>query len=166
MRTLMNKNIILSLITLLVICIASFDVHAQRALSEEQVGAIHTALDDEYKAYTTYKAYLEHFGDVRPFSNIISSEARHIEALSSLLAKNGLPVPKNTYEIDSIDVPNSLKEACEVAVAAEVHNDKLYRNELIPTVSDQVEVKVVFENLADASKYRHLKAFERCVANR
>lgn len=132
-------------------------------MTTEEISAIHMALDDEYKAHTTYQAYLEHFGEVRPFSNIVNSEARHIEALSLLLEEASLPLPENPYKIEEINLPESLRQACEIAVEAEIDNDKLYRDFLIPAVSSKQYVKQVFENLAHASKYRHLEAFQRCV---
>jgi len=37
------------------------------------------------------------FGDVPPFSHIREAEARHIEALRSVLIRHGKPVPENPW---------------------------------------------------------------------
>lgn len=159
----MNRRRFLSFFIGILIFSSGFNANAENLMTAEEINAIHMALDDEYKAYTTYQAYLEHFGEVKPFSNIVNSEKRHIEALSVLLEKQNLSLPDNPYKIEDIKIPGSLKQACEIAVEAEVVNDELYRNELLPAVSSKPDIIMVFENLADASKYRHLKAFERCV---
>lgn len=53
------------------------------------------ALEDEYKAEATYAAVLIHFGDVRPFSNIVDSERRHSTAIAQQLDRLGHTVPTN-----------------------------------------------------------------------
>ncbi|MBN66167.1 MAG: DUF2202 domain-containing protein [Rickettsiales bacterium] len=148
------------------IAAAAYLLSSQSALaySDEIVNAIHTALDDEYKAHTTYAAYLEHFGEVKPFSNIIHSEARHIEALKALLTDSAADIPENPYNIAEIEIPTSATEACEIAVKAEEENAALYFDQLLPTVKTHDEVVSVFTNLADASQQRHLQAFQRCAS--
>jgi hypothetical protein len=134
------------------------------AYSDNVVQAIHTALDDEYKAHTTYAAYLEHFGEVKPFSNIIHSEARHIEALKSLLTDADGEIPNNPYNIAEIEIPVSVTDACQIGITAEEENAALYYDRLLPAVKDHEEVVRVFTNLADASQQRHLQAFKRCAS--
>lgn len=73
-------KILIILITIFISSNAAFANYPKPVIE-----AIHIALDDEFKAYTTYKAYLNEFGDRRPFSNIIKSELRHIRALEQLL---------------------------------------------------------------------------------
>lgn len=134
------------------------------AYSDDVIQAIHTALDDEYKAHTTYAAYLEHFGEVKPFSNIIHSEARHIEALKNLLTDADADIPNNPYNITEIEIPVSVTEACQIGITAEEENAALYYDQLLPAVKDHEEVVRVFTNLADASQQRHLQAFKRCAS--
>lgn len=126
------------------------------AYSDDVIKAIHTALDDEYKAHTTYAAYLEHFGDVKPFSNIIHSEARHIEALKTLLKDSGADIPENPYKVAEIQMPENVTEACKIGIKAEEENAALYYDKLLPTVKNHGEVVSVFTHLADASQQRHL----------
>ena len=123
--------------------------------------ALKVAIDDEYKAWTTYKAILEKFGEVRPFSNIIRAEEQHISMLETLFKKYGLDVPENNW-IGKVVAPESVSIACNIGAEAEIDNYKLYEDKLIPQVSDYVDVVSVFNNLASASKNKHLVAFERC----
>jgi hypothetical protein len=135
-----------------------------QAYTSDVVKAIHAALDDEYKAHTTYAAYLEHFGEVKPFSNIIHSEARHIEALKILLTDTGEAIPTNPYTIEEIEIPESVTEACKIGIKAEEENASLYYDSLLPAVKEHEEITQVFTNLADASQEKHLEAFKRCAS--
>lgn len=155
-----KRNFLLPLLALTYVTAAS----SAMAYSANVTQAIHAALDDEYKAHTTYAAYLKHFGEVRPFSNIIQSEARHIEALKDLLKKAGAAIPENLYKISEIDIPTSITEACKIGIKAEEENVALYHDNLLPTVQEYAEVVTVFTNLANASQQRHLEAFKRCAS--
>jgi len=53
-------------------------------LNENEVRALHEALDDEYRAFATYDQVIHDFGSVRPFINIRAAENRHIDALTSV----------------------------------------------------------------------------------
>ena len=130
------------------------------ALSTDEQWALNEALQDEYKARATYARVVETFGEVRPFSNIIHAESRHVEALVGLYNQYGVPVPEDTWH-DKVPVFGSLEEACAAAVQAELENAALY---------DGIAVKVgkpdlirVFAALRDASLSRHLPAFKRHV---
>jgi rubrerythrin len=119
------------------------------------------ALDDERKAEATYAAVIERFGQVRPFSNIISAEQRHSRAIERQLARLGFEIPDNIWEGKG-KAPTSLAAACELAVQAEIDNIALY-DRLIPQIEDAA-VQQVFQNLQDASRENHLPAFRRCLA--
>ena len=62
-------------------------------LSESDIRVLHEALDDEYRAWTTYAQVVSDFGDVAPFINIREAEARHIGALRALFLRYNLPIP-------------------------------------------------------------------------
>ena len=66
-------------------------------LTPSEIDALQKALDDEYRAWATYDQVMADFGEAPPFSNIRAAEARHIEALCSLYARYGLPVPENPW---------------------------------------------------------------------
>lgn len=121
--------------------------------------ALNQALLDEYKAFSTYQAVISKLGSQRPFSMIIRAEEQHISSLKSIYDKYGLTIPQNTFKATS---PATLSLACQTGVAAEVANATLYRDKLIPAVTDYPEITRVFENLMNASEQKHLPAFSRC----
>ncbi|WP_449418186.1 ferritin-like domain-containing protein [Phormidium nigroviride] len=123
--------------------------------------ALIEALEDEYKARATYRLILSKFGAIRPFVNIVESEERHIQALLPLFWKYGIPVPADNYS-QQIIVPNSVREACEEGVRAEIENAAMY-DRLLDATRDYPDVQRVFLNLQWASQSRHLPAFQRCV---
>lgn len=132
----------------------------QSVLSDAERADLLAALDDEYMARATYSQVIADFGDVRPFSNIVESEGRHIVALVSLFERYGVPVPADTWP-GRVPRYSSLHEACLAGVAAEVDNGELYERLLTGTVRD--DILAVYRNLQEASQERHLPAFRRCV---
>jgi hypothetical protein len=101
-------------------------------LAETEIRALNEALDDEHRAWATYDQVIADFGEVRPFSNIREAEARHIEALSVLFARYGLPMPENPWP-GRVARYASLQAACEAGVAAEIENGALYERLLAST---------------------------------
>jgi len=119
------------------------------------------AIYDEYHAYETYRKVIETFGNVMPFSNIVEAEIRHYQALMPLLEKYNVPVPiDNWYE--KIELPNTLVECCEVGVAAEIDNVRMYDN-LLLYVEQYPDIQDVLYQLQAASYNNHLPAFRNCV---
>ncbi len=129
-------------------------------LTRDEVWALNEAIQDEYKARATYRKVIADFGDVRPFSNIVHAETRHIEALSGLYAKYGIAVPPDEWG-DKVPSYTSPKEACAAAVQAEIENGGLY--DVIMAKVGKADILRVFTALRDASIQRHLPAFQRCV---
>jgi rubrerythrin len=123
--------------------------------------ALDEALDDEYKARATYAAVIERFGDVRPFTNIIESEGRHIAALLGIYRQYEIEPPADRWA-GRVEAPASVEEACRQGVAAERDNDAMYAR-LVEHV-DEPEIRAVMSRLREASRERHLPAFERCLA--
>lgn len=130
-------------------------------MSEPLKRALIEALEDEYKARATYRSILKKFGAIRPFVNIVESEERHIQALLPLFWKYGIPVPKDDWE-QRIEVPSSVREACQAGVQAEIENAAMYQR-LLDLTRDYPEVQRVFLNLQRASQSHHLPAFQRGV---
>jgi len=130
-------------------------------LSEEVISALDEAINDEYKALATYEAVIDKFGSSRPFSMIKGAEEQHIASLKAIYDKYGIEVPVNEWS-DKVTVPASLQEACQVGVDAEIANASLYRDRLIPAVTEYEDIMLVFENLMNASEQKHLPAFEKC----
>lgn len=129
-------------------------------LTKDEIRALHEALDDEYQAWSTYSQVLIDFGEVRPFSHIREAEARHIEALTTLFVRYGLPLPENTWPGRVLRYA-SLHQACEAAVAAEVANGQLY--ERLLGCTQRPDLITVLRRLQEASQQRHLPAFQRCA---
>ena len=139
---------------------ASADVGSTDALSESEVEALLMALDDEYKAWSVYEQVIADLGAVRPFTSIQRAEESHISALLTLFDRYGLDAPTNKWlaQVPSFD---TLVEACEGGVQAEVDNAALY-DQLFDMV-DNPDIIRVFTALQRASETRHLPAFERCA---
>jgi hypothetical protein len=127
-------------------------------LTRPEIDALLEALDDEYKAWTTYGQVIHDLGPVRPFINIVESEARHIEALRALFERHGIAVPGNPWAGRAPRFA-SLREACQAGVEAEVENAALY--ERLMRSTEREDILAVFENLRRASQERHLPAFRR-----
>ena len=128
-------------------------------LTDEEISALHEALDDEYRSWATYNQVILDFGEVRPFINIRAAEARHTEALLTLFARYGLRVPENTW-VGRVDRYESLQDACEASAEAERENSEMY--ERLLKMTQRSDILTVLRNLQAASQERHLPAFQRC----
>jgi hypothetical protein len=130
-------------------------------LSNEAKEALNEAINDEYKALATYEAVITKFGAVRPFSMIKGAEEQHIASLKAVYDKYDLTIPENSWA-SKVTTPSTLKEACQIGVDAEIANAELYKDKLLPSVSQYADIENVFTNLMSASEEKHLPAFERC----
>jgi len=117
------------------------------------------AINDEYHARAFYTAVIEKFGNVRPFSNIVQAEDRHVQLWNSLFNKYGLPIPEDTFA-GKVQVPETLQAACKMGVEAEIANVKMYDKFL--TFIQQPDLKSAFTQLRYVSQNNHLRAFQRC----
>jgi len=129
--------------------------------SESEVEALFMALDDEYKAWSIYDQVIADFGAVRPFTSIQKAEEKHIGALETLFDRYDLEVPLNEWP-GSVPSFDTLAEACEAGVQAEIDNAALY-DQLFDMV-DNPDIVRVFTSLQQASLDKHLPAFERCAS--
>jgi rubrerythrin len=121
---------------------------------------LNKALMDEYHARNTYREIIAAFGTVRPFSNIVEAEQTHINFLLPLYEKYSIPVPAEPGPTE-MAVPESMEEACRIAVQAEEENIALYDELLTGTV--EPDIIAVFKQLQAASRDHHLPAFRRCL---
>lgn len=122
--------------------------------------ALQRAFDDEVRAYATYSAVVETYGAVFPFVNIVQAEQTHQNALISVAKARDITLVRN--EPESITLPKTVQECCELGVAAEIQNIQLY-DELLLSVSEHPEVQDLFYRLQAASYNNHLPAFRKCV---
>ena len=95
---------------------ADMDEHeSPGTLTDREIEDLLAALDDEYKARATYRQVLADFGDVRPFSNIVEAEQRHIDALLVLFERYGIEVPEDPWPGQAPRF-SSIEEACQAGV--------------------------------------------------
>ena len=130
---------------------------APDALTARETEDLLAALDDEYKARATYRQVLVDFGDVRPFSNIVEAEQRHIDALIVLFERYGIAVPDDPWPGQAPHF-SSFEEACQAGVQDEIDNAALYDRVLVGTERD--DLLSTYQNLQRASQENHLPAFE------
>lgn len=130
-------------------------------LPDDVLNAVYAALDDEYKAYSTYNSVIARLGQIRPFAMIIRSEETHMSLLKAILDKYGELIPANPYE-GGVEVANTEQANCQIGVDAETANVALYRDELLPVVTAYSDIADTFNRLMSASSDSHLPAFEGC----
>lgn len=131
---------------------------------------LQTALDDERHAHALYGAVMLKYGEVRPFANIVRSEAMHMKLATDLMAKYSFKPapdkfarkPRETKEefIARLEVPATYAAALRMAASLERQQGPLY-GRLSEGVPD--DVKTVFTKLKADSVERHLVAFERSL---
>lgn len=128
-------------------------------LTATEIEALTMALDDEYHALAIYQTVIATFGEVEPFVEIAVSEQRHIDALLNQFNKHGLPVPENLW-IGNVPTFDSIQQACQAGVEAEIANANLYGQ--LFSMTDDFNLTRVFTNLSNASLNSHLPQFEAC----
>jgi hypothetical protein len=136
-------------------------VYPVGSLSDEAKTALTLAINDEYKAHAVYQAAIDKFGNQRPFIMVIRAEEQHISSLKALFDKYGIAVPKD--ETTNLPELTTLAGACSIGVTAEIENADLYKKELLPQVSQYEDIKLVFDNLMNASLQKHLPSFQKCA---
>ena len=113
------------------------------------------AIQDEYLARAEYELIIDEYGSIRPFTNIVAAEERHIEWVTELLDEYGYSVPKDTAHL-YVALPEDLKSSFETGVQAEIDNIAMYESFLRTDLP--ADVRDLFERLKGASQ-NHLRAF-------
>jgi hypothetical protein len=117
------------------------------------------AVQDEYLAHGEYQAITDKFGDQPPYSNIAKAEEMHLGFLQAVYSAYGLDFPEDG-SAEHVVVPDTLLEAAQTGVQAEINNIAMY--ELFLTYDLPEDVSTVFTALRDGSK-SHLQAFQKQV---
>jgi len=143
-------------------CLECLPPAVEGELPDDVATAMMAGLMDEYNAYALYQVVIDQFGEVAPFVNIQAAEGQHIAAHQFMFDRYGLEFPPPVV-LDSAPVFDSIQDACEMAVEAEIANMHLY-DQWLDTVQDYPDLVQVFTALRDASEYNHLPAFERCAS--
>ncbi len=113
------------------------------------------AIQDEYLARAEYELIMEEYGSMRPFSNVMQAEVRHIGWVVELFAEYDFALPKDTAALHVV-LPSTLKAAFETGVQAEIDNIAMYESFLARELPE--DVREVFEQLKAGSE-SHLRAF-------
>lgn len=122
--------------------------------------ALRIAIYDEFRAWSLYGAVLARFGRVEPFVHIREAEVRHIQALTPLFYKYGVPLPENDWAL-KLAVPKSVLDCCVLGVEGEIANYLMYQHLL--ACIHLPDARRVFTTLGAVSINHHLPAFQRCV---
>lgn len=136
--------------------------YAATPLTEAEIEALNSVLQDEYHAWAVYDQVIQDFGEVVPFVAIRNAEARHAAAVQRQFEKYGLPIPENQW-IGNVDSFASVEAACTAAAQAEIANASLYDDALANTT--RADLTRVFSRLQSASLNNHLPAFQACAAS-
>ena len=113
------------------------------------------AIQDEYLARAEYELIIGEYGSIRPFTNIMAAEQRHIEWVTELFDEYGYTVPEDTAG-KYVVLPEDLKSSFETGVQAEIDNIAMYESFLKQDLP--ADVRDLFERLQGASE-NHLWAF-------
>ncbi len=122
--------------------------------------ALDRAIQDEYRAETTYEGVVNDFGSIAPFVNVIGAEQRHSAAIALMFTRRSLPVPANPWTLATVTHFATVPAACAAAATAERENIALY--DVLLRLDLPADVRQVFESNRSASLTAHLPAFERC----
>lgn len=122
--------------------------------------AVRIAIYDEYAARAFYAGVVEAFGPQPPFAHIVKAEEQHIQALTALCQRLGIPRPLDPFPQET-GIAASWLANCERGVIGEINNIRLY-DELLAQVAEP-GIRRVFLNLQAASRDNHLPAFQRAV---
>lgn len=116
--------------------------------------------EDESRAYAVYEMVMQQFGEVTPFVNIQRAELQHQAAWEFLFERYGIQLPSATM-LDPIDF-ESLADACQLGVTAEIENAALY-DTMLDEFNAYPDLYQVALALRNASEFNHLPAFENCA---
>jgi hypothetical protein len=162
MKTLKIKILTLALAVSLLASAAAFaesvDFGAKGAAGKDNLTLeqmLVYAVQDEYLARAEYELIMEHYGEMRPFSNIIRAEEQHIARLVEIFDRYDLDLPEDTAG-EHVVLPADLKAAFQTGVQAEIENIAMYESFLKEELPG--DVAALFAELKAASE-NHLRAF-------
>jgi hypothetical protein len=144
--------------------------------SENLASDLTYMVEEERVAHDLYQVLADAHDGARPFSNIVRSEQRHVEAVRALLTAHGITDPTvgreagsyaNTdlqalYDASKTKGTSSWTAAVQIGIAVEKQDIADLEKSLDRT--QDAEVRRVYENLLAASR-QHLDAFTRAASN-
>jgi len=145
-------------------------------LTDEEAEALLFMREEEKLARDVYLTLGEEWPELAIFTNIATSEQKHMDAVLNLLGKYELPDPSEDKEIGEFyneDLQSfysslvergkeSLVDALNVGVEIEEKDISDLQGYL--SITKKEDISQVFENLLDGSN-RHLDAFNRNLTN-
>lgn len=137
----------------------TLDQNSKPALTQ----ALRIAMYNQYKVYELYRLSSATFQKQEPFTNIMQAKTEQFDKMVRIATNLQIEAPVNDIT-GSIKAPNSLKEAYELAVAAEVETIQMY-DYLIPYVAQNAELLDAFYQFQAASYNKHLPVFRSHVQN-
>jgi hypothetical protein len=150
--------LVLTMTFLVSLTISAADFGAQGALEAENLtltDMLVYAIQDEYLARAEYVEIIQKYGAMRPFSNIVKAEERHIPFLIPLSERYGFKTLEENAD-NYVVLPQDMKTSLELGVHEEIENIAMY--EVFLQEDLPADVRDVFERLMAASK-NHLEAF-------
>jgi hypothetical protein len=154
--------LVLTMTSLVSLSLSAADFGAKGAIEADNLtleDMLTYAIQDEYLARAEYVQVIQTYGLMRPFSNIVKAEERHISLLIPLFERYGFETPDDNA-VEYMVIPEDIKNALDIGVHAEIENIAMYEvflQEDLPS-----DVHDVFERLMAASK-NHLEAFRRSL---
>jgi hypothetical protein len=132
--------------------------YALTPLSPAEAAGLQDAILEEYGAFNLYQSAIAQVGNVYPFSQIVRAEQQHINVLVRQADKYGVTVPANPGL--ATQPLNTLAQACQAGVSAEIADAQLY--DTLKPVTTHTDLLNVYNNLQSASLNSHLPAFQTC----
>jgi hypothetical protein len=114
------------------------------------------AMYEEYRKYEMYKKAIEQFGFVTPFTNIVAAKEQHLAELNHFLQRYQVALPTNDWA-QKVTIPNTLKEAYEIGVGAELESIGMYSH--LVEYTENEDIKDLFFRIQAASYNNHLPTF-------
>jgi len=116
------------------------------------------AIQSEYLAKAEYEAIIAAYGEIRPFTNILSAENTHIDLLLPLFEAYGFEVPADNASA-SVVLPDSITAAIATGIEAEKATIAMYEAFLAQADLPD-DARTTFEYLLQASQ-RHLVSLQK-----
>ena len=115
---------------------------------------------NEFLSYERYSALINKLGEIEPFVQLKNAVSNNYTALVPICEKYDIDIPLNDCS-NYINDSSSYIEACEISVAYELSNIKMYDHLLLYVQED--DIRDVLFQLQAASFNNHLPLFRKCV---
>ncbi|NBD73598.1 hypothetical protein GVX82_00975 [Patescibacteria group bacterium] len=135
-----------------------------RALPAQLEEALTRSLQDTYQSIAYQTLMLTELGEGSPFLNIIRTDQHYLAAQKALFDKYNLTIPQNAW-FDRIQAPAEGLDrqlACARGYELKQETVRLYRDDLLPLVTERPDLQKVFFAIKNAAETLQAPALERC----